>query len=678
MQPLAWWTDSLGLCETFNQMTPHGNYEWPFTDSAGRHRRLRLVTEESDRWVVFSAPRADSQFDPARTVVTASEPQMWTEAHRGYWGEWAAPSPTGFLAVRDHRRHPNAPNWWVGRSYTQLHDQPPPEKTRTLAACVSDKYFAPGHIKRIDFLRFLDRQDIDLDIYGSQENGFGRYISRTPDNDKSRALLPYRYYVDGENHSSPNLLTEKLIDCVLAETLCFYRGAPNADSFIDPRAFIPLEFDDFDADLELIRAAIANNEWAKRLPVIQAEKRRVLAHLHALPALARAIDPSRDRPLQVAPGAERAATPRWFRERHGGCFVEISDREPGEGASPTREAERGLRWSGVCICDSTQREAAERDSRDCIVTRNDGAEQLDGLLRRNGMNPAAIDWLALDVANPSEWIGPGGRLDPQLARANVITLTRAEEDELERAVAMLAGHGYEQSENQPATMFRHGRDDVIGLYHLCTIGSWREIATSQVAAWKDAGLLERSRAILAAVVGPEHQAGVELLSEALGEKLVVVHETADAARFERPILEHAARYFGETEPLALGAWYVHSKGVSPQHQGNKAVGDWRRYMEHFVIAGWRDCLAALDAHDICGVNWRRQPSRHFSGNFWWARPRYIADLPKRIDDDPHAPEAWIGTNQPLPATLHESEVDHYREVYPPDRYLPDVASPSPG
>jgi hypothetical protein len=650
-----------------NRMTPHGNYEWPFSDSAGQARRMRLVTEEPDRWAVFSAPPAGSELDPARTVITASEPEMWTERWRAQWGEWAAPSPQSFLAVRDHRRYPNAPDWWIGRSHAQLRDDPPPNKTRTLAACVSTKYWDPGHIKRLDFLHFLDRQDLDLDIYGSPENGFARFISPTPHQDKSMALLPYRYSFDAENHATPNLLTEKIIDCVLAETLSFYWGAPNLDSFIDPRAFIPLALDDFEADLELIRRAIADDEWSKRLPVIRAEKQRVLAHLHALPALARAIDPSRDRPLQVAAGSA-PATPPWFAERRGGCFVEIGDREPGDGPGPTREAERGLRWSGICIHASAEREALERDSRDCIVARNDGAEPIDALLSRNGVNPVAIDWLALDVSDPGGWLRPGGRLDPALVRANVITLNRASGPALERANAILIEHGYESSVDEPATLLRRGRDDVFGLYHLCAIGPWREIAGEQLAAWTSSGLLERTTEVHVAVIGEEFEAARALLAEALGEKLVVVHEGTDAGCFERPVLEHATRFFEESEPLVQAAWYCHGKGVSPQHAGSETVADWRRYMEHFLVGGWRECLATLEENDICGVDWREQPTRHFSGNFWWARPRYLASLPKRIDAEPHAAEAWIGTNRPRAAALHESGVDHYLEPYPRERY----------
>ena len=112
-----------------------------------------------------------------------------------------------------------------------------------------DERYDPGHVRRIDFLRFLDDQDVELDIYGSPENGFRHWRSPTPPRDKGVALLPYRYYFDAENNSAPNFYTEKIVDCLLAETLCFYWGCPNLDSFFDPRAFIRLELEDFEADL---------------------------------------------------------------------------------------------------------------------------------------------------------------------------------------------------------------------------------------------------------------------------------------------------------------------------------------------------------------------------------------------------------------------------------------------
>jgi hypothetical protein len=114
---------------------------------------------------------------------------------------------------------------------------------------------------------------------------------------------------------------------------------------------------------------------------------------------------------------------------------------------------------------------------------------------------------------------------------------------------------------------------------------------------------------------------------------------------------------------------MHAKGVSRERFQNPNVTDWRRLMEHFVVERWHDCLAALDDHDVCGVNWRSEPAPHFSGNFWWARPRYLASLPLHIGPLRFDPERWLATNQPYVSCIYDSGVDHYLEPYPPTRYL---------
>ncbi len=170
----------------------------------------------------------------------------------------------------------------------------------------------PRAPKRVDFLHFLDAQDLDLDVYGHPEHGFHRYRGPTPQSDKSSCLLPYRYYFDAENNAIPNFFTEKIVDCLLAETLCFYWGCPNLDSYFDPRAFIQLELDDFDADLARIREAIATDEWTRRLPYIRAEKRRILEDYGFFATLARAIDPVRRARRWNIDTTDRALVDEWI------------------------------------------------------------------------------------------------------------------------------------------------------------------------------------------------------------------------------------------------------------------------------------------------------------------------------------------------------------------------------
>jgi Glycosyltransferase family 10 (fucosyltransferase) C-term len=669
---LASWCDSRTLCELFNRMTAEGNYEWRFHGLDGAERRLRITwatDQEPDYWVVINAPSGEEQsLDRSRTVVFHMEPVMWTEQMRGLWGEWAAPSPLSFLQVRDHRRYRNSNDWLLGASYTELRHGPPLNKHRMMAACVSAKYFDPGHIRRIDFLRFLDRQDIDLDIYGAPENRFRRWRSRTPDHDKGSALLPYRYYFDAENHSVPNFYTEKIVDCLLAETLCFYWGCPNLDSFFDPRAFIRLELEDFEADLARIREAIAADEWTKRLPYIRAEKQRILDDYQFFPTLARVIDPARRARRRRRGPAGRSMVDRLIGERRCGVFVEISDRRGSPEVSETLDVERRLDWSGLCLDADQARTVEARRIRDCTVTADDGQGTVESALRRNGLAPIAIDWLNLAVRSPMELIGDGGRLDLSRVHANVISTPTASGAERRRVARALTKFGYQPS-GSPAAMVRRGRDDVFGFYHLCTINTWREVLEEQLERWADSGLGAATRRIFASVVGPDAQEGGSALAAACGRRLEVIHMSEDRSDGERPVLQYARGFCEHQEPLAKACWYMHAKGVSEPQCRNPTVADWRRLMEHFVVERWQDCVDGLDDHDACGVNWHQVPAPHFSGNFWWAKPRYLASLPLHIGRAPFDPERWIGSNQPHVLCLHESSVDHYLEPYPPAQYL---------
>lgn len=669
---LANWCGSAELCELFNRMSSAGNYEWEFIDLDGVPRRLRITDSDDDPdfWVVLNAPPPGEEVpaDPGRTVVFQMEPLMWSERMRGRWGRWAAPSPLSYLQVRDHRRHRNSNDWWVGLTYSELTAEPPAPKTRTLAACVSEKYFDPGHRKRIDFLRFLDGRDLDLDIYGTVRHGFRRYRSPTPAHDKSSCLLPYRYYFDAENNASPNFFTEKIVDCLLAETLCFYWGCPNLDSYFDPRAFIRLELEDFEADLERIRAAIAADEWSARLPYIRAEKRRILDDYGFFPTLARTVDPARRRRRWSVATADAAFVDEWIGRRRAGVFVEVSDRSQAPEISETLDVERRLDWSGICLEADENRVRAGRSIRDCIVAA-EGAEPLHAALERNAVAPAAIDWLNLAVRAPSAILEPGRRIDPALVRANLITLPLADGEERRRCLRILEQFGYEAvGGGDGFGIARRGREEIYGFLHLCAINNWREIAGEQLDRLVSSGLAAATTQVIATVVGRDAATARDLLAARLGGQAELRFEDASESGYERPILERARRFCERDEPLARGVWYVHGKGVSDHHAGNANVTEWRRLMEHFVIEGWRQCVASLREYDACGVNWHELPAPHFSGNFWWARPRYLATLPETIGPAPFDQEAWIGANQPRVRALHESGVDHHLEPYPERLY----------
>jgi hypothetical protein len=122
-------------------------------------------------------------------------------------------------------------------------------------------------------------------------------------------------------------------------------------------------------------------------------------------------------------------------------------------------------------------------------------------------------------------------------------------------------------------------------------------------------------------------------------------------------------------------WYIHTKGIS--HYGTpryELVRDWRVYMEHFVLKGWRRCAKDLDTYDIASVQFSVNPC-HFSGNFWWARSTYISTNPTNFNyKDYYETEMWLCRGKPLPIGIsyHFSKLNHYESRYPPEMYEPEA------
>ena len=80
--------------------------------------------------------------------------------------------------------------------------------------------------------------------------------------DKADGLLPYRYTFNAENSLEPNYFTEKVLDAILCECLCFYDGCPNLEAFLDPETFVRVPMDAPEEAIEIISDAIAAGEWS--------------------------------------------------------------------------------------------------------------------------------------------------------------------------------------------------------------------------------------------------------------------------------------------------------------------------------------------------------------------------------------------------------------------------------
>jgi hypothetical protein len=294
---LANWTSSESLRDVWNKMS-QGNYTW---------NNIRLVTDDDpDYFVVVNAPPTGDTPDPSKTIVFQMEP--WMEQHKDQWKEWATPDPSKFFKVCCHKTDYNNNEWHLSKTYNEL-------KTETIvknndldgivSTVLSAKYSDPGHVKRIDFVKYLEKQKFPVHVFGDNKWGYVDYKGSLPYHQKDNAMFPYKYVFNCENNSIKNYYTEKLIDGILAECLVFYSGCYNIKEFIDERAFVYLELNNFEDDYKKVKEAVEGNLWEERIPYIRREKFRILNHLQFFPRLDRIINKTEGKPYDESEYLEK-------------------------------------------------------------------------------------------------------------------------------------------------------------------------------------------------------------------------------------------------------------------------------------------------------------------------------------------------------------------------------------
>ena len=283
------WCSSEALCAEWNKMSKGGN----------RWNSIQITSEDTniDYYVIINKPRAGDVFIPEKTIIFHMEPwcgessQTWGVKT---WGEWARPDPAKFLQVRSHDSFVNTGFWQLNKSYTELQASVVKDEQLdgVVSSICSSKYFDPGHIKRIDFMKYIESKGgVQLHIYNEDnKHGFASYKGTArPSIDKEKGILPYKYYFMCENNAEKNFITEKLWEPILCESLCFYWGCPNVSEYINPLAYVQLDMDDFESSYQIVLSAIRDNLWEKRVEVIREEKKKVLEKYNFFPTLERVV-----------------------------------------------------------------------------------------------------------------------------------------------------------------------------------------------------------------------------------------------------------------------------------------------------------------------------------------------------------------------------------------------------
>jgi len=284
-----WWSSGEKLCEEWSNMCEKDNL-W---------KNIRMVSNDQgiDYHVILNSPPHGAKYDPKKTMVFQIEPWVENPTYNWgvkTWGEWATPDPTKFLEVRGRKtEHHNTAFWQLELPLPDIINLKYDDKIPTISSICSSKYFDVGHIHRVDFLKFLeDKGDVPLDIFNKDNHHkFKNYRGKkTPYVDKSTGIVPYKYYFMVENNYERNFITEKVWEPILCETLVFYAGCPNVTDYIDKDAFVLLDMNDFEKSYQIIKTAIAEDWWSKRIDVIRKMKKKILDQLGFFPTIKQIID----------------------------------------------------------------------------------------------------------------------------------------------------------------------------------------------------------------------------------------------------------------------------------------------------------------------------------------------------------------------------------------------------
>jgi len=130
--------------------------------------------------------------------------------------------------------------------------------------------------------------------------------------------------------------------------------------------------------------------------------------------------------------------------------------------------------------------------------------------------------------------------------------------------------------------------------------------------------------------------------------------------------------------------YFHTKGASynVKDHGEKffCINDWRKMMEYFCIENWEKALNVLEEVDAVGINKMVYNFEMFSGNFWWAKAKYIKACNElylrrfsRLSR-----EFFIGSGHGNLKSLYQSDLEdfseHYLQRYPRELYDKEFSS----
>lgn len=154
-----------------------------------------------------------------------------------------------------------------------------PVKTKNISTITSSQAVLPGHLKRSDLLKKIQK------IFGDQIDYFGR--GHNPVIDKAEAILPYRFHICLENSFIDDYWTEKFADPLLGYSIPIYCGCTNMNKYFSSECYYSLDLNDTVGSLDLIKEILSNPEvyYNKKIEALKEARQLLLDKYNIYPTI---------------------------------------------------------------------------------------------------------------------------------------------------------------------------------------------------------------------------------------------------------------------------------------------------------------------------------------------------------------------------------------------------------
>lgn len=218
-----------------------------------------------------SARREELACPPEHTILITQEPptiKIYPPAYTHQFNYVLTTQDETALPHPHHRRGQGCFVWMNGRHPEFFSTAQEPRKTEVISAiyrCKSGKNTEYG--ARVQLLTYLQKNIPELVWRGHGLNEVDY---------KYEALDAFKYHLAIENYIQPYHWSEKPADALLSYCLPFYAGDSELGEILPPESFIRIPINKPEEALSIIRQAIADGEYEKRLPAIREARRRIL------------------------------------------------------------------------------------------------------------------------------------------------------------------------------------------------------------------------------------------------------------------------------------------------------------------------------------------------------------------------------------------------------------------